>query len=263
MDIIKVENPAPRDSIFDTHAHYDDERFDDCIDEVMEECQNSGVGAIINCAIDDKSCERVLELANQFPNCYCAIGYHPSNIPSTLPDLSALDRFVKNEKVVAIGEIGLDYYWNKENYVLQKQWFEAQLNYASQHSLPVMVHDREAHADTLEILKNHPVSGVVHCFSGSVEMAQEILKLGMYIGVGGVATFKNAKKCREVIAKLPHDRLLLETDAPYLAPEPHRGKTCHSGMIIRVAETIAEIWNISPNEVLIIAKENASRLFGI
>lgn len=263
MDIIKIENPASENTIFDSHAHYDDERFTDCLEEVLAECFASGVCGIINCAVDDESCERILNISKRFPKCFSAIGYHPENLKGFEPDLSALDRFVNDKSVVAIGEIGLDYYWDKENAPSQKLWFQAQLQYANEHSLPVIVHDREAHADCLEILKKWKPRGVVHCFSGSAEMAMEIVKLGMYIGVGGVSTFKNAKRVREVIEVLPKDRLLLETDAPYLAPEPYRGKTCHSGMIIRVAETIGDIWNISAQEVLRISRENTNRLFGI
>lgn len=263
MEIIKIENPADADMIFDSHAHYDDERFNGVIDEVMDENRRSGVCGVINCAVDDESCERILNLSRRFSECYCAIGYHPENLKSFEPDISALDRFVNLENIVAIGEIGLDYYWDKENAPSQKLWFEAQLEYANKHSLPVIVHDREAHADCLEILKKHKPKGVVHCFSGSPEMAKEIIKLGMYIGIGGVVTFKNAKRCREVIEVLPKDRLLLETDAPYLAPEPYRGKTCYSGMIVRVAEVIGDIWGISSNEVLKIAKRNTKQLFNI
>lgn len=260
MDIVKIENPA-LSGIFDSHAHYDDERFKDCLDEVMTEMEQSGVCGVINCAVDDASCARIIDIAKRYKNNFCAIGYHPEDLPETEPDLSPLNKFLSEESVVAVGEIGLDYYWDKENSFNQKKWFCAQIEFAKHNSLPIIVHDREAHADTLEILKEYKPQGVVHCFSGSVETAKEVLALGMYIGIGGVATFKNAKKCREVIEIIPKDRLLLETDAPYLAPEPYRGKTCHSGMIVRVAETIADIWNTSREEVLCLAKENAERLF--
>ncbi len=262
MDIIEVLNPAEKGLIIDTHAHYDDERFDSFRDELLGRLGDMGVGAVINCAVDTESAERILAIRERFPFCYCAVGFHPENMPDCEPNLQDLRILAKKDGVVAIGEIGLDYYWDKSRVELQKRWFEAQLNLANELDLPVIIHDREAHGDTLEILKKFKPKGVLHCYSGSVETAREILALGMYIGVGGVATFKNAKVLIEVIKETPLERILLETDAPYLAPEPYRGKCCHSGMIIRVAEKISEIKNCSVNEVLTTTKNNAHTLFG-
>jgi len=263
MDIIEVLNPAPRGAIIDTHAHYDDERFNGFRDELLSKLGDMGVEAVINCAVDTVSAKRVFDIRERFPFCYCAVGFHPENMPDCEPNLEELKSLCSHDGVVAIGEIGLDYYWDKSRMELQKRWFEAQLMLANELSLPAIVHDREAHADTLSLLQKHKPKGVVHCFSGSAETAKEILKIGMYIGVGGVATFKNARVMREVIEVLPLERILLETDAPYLAPEPYRGKVCHSGMIIRVAEKISEIKNVPIDEVLKITKNNAKVLFGI
>ncbi len=263
MDIIEISNPAKAGSIIDTHAHYDDKRFDGVREELLSRLPEMGVGAVINCAVDTESAYELLSLRKTFPFCYCAVGFHPENMPDCEPDLVKIRALASQEGVVAIGEIGLDYYWDKSRSELQKRGFEAQLLLANELSLPAIVHDREAHADTLDILKKCKPRGVLHCYSGSVETAREILKLGMYIGVGGVATFKNAKTLLEVIKEVPLERILLETDAPYLAPEPYRGKCCHSGMIIRVAEKIANIKNCSTDQVLDVTHKNAKALFGI
>ncbi len=263
MDIIEVLNPAPGGSIFDTHAHYDDERFDSFRNELLARLPDMGVENVICCAVDTASCEKIFKIREVFPFVYCAVGFHPENMPKGEVSLEKIRGFAAREGVVAIGEIGLDYYWDKSQTELQKQWFRAQLSLANELSLPVIVHDREAHGDTLEILKEYRPSGVLHCYSGSAETAKEIIKLGMYIGIGGVATFKNARVLREVIESVPLERMLLETDAPYLAPEPYRGKVNHSGMIIRVAEKIAEIKNLSVSCVLNTTRENAHRLFNI
>ncbi|MBR2043560.1 MAG: TatD family hydrolase [Clostridia bacterium] len=246
--------------IFDTHSHYTDEQFDSDLDELLTSINKNGVTEIITCGTDIESSKACITLAEKYPFIYAAIGYHPEELTRVDVDINALKGLL-HEKVVAIGEIGLDYYWNKENKEKQKQGFIAQLNLAKEINLPVIIHDREAHGDTLEILKQHKPSGVLHCFSGSCEMAQEVLKLGMYIGVGGVATFKNAKCLPEVISLLPLERLLLETDAPYLAPVPFRGKRNDSSLIPYIAERIGDIKGISAEKVLKTARENAYRLF--
>ena len=263
MEIVKPEAFADAGMIFDSHAHYDDARFDGCREELLNMLPSMGVGAVVNCAVDDRSAEAVLKIAQRFPFCYAAVGYHPENLAGTVQDLNSLEKFLSRDKVVAVGEIGLDYYWDKENAETQKKWMRAQIELAKSNHLPIIVHDREAHADTLEILQATRPQGVIHCFSGSVETAKEILKIGMYIGIGGVLTFKNSKLCKQVAEMVPHDRLLLETDAPYLAPEPYRGKLCHSGMIIRVAERVAEIWGVSTEQVLKTTADNAKKLFNI
>ncbi len=246
--------------IFDTHSHYTDEQFSDR-DQLLPLLHNEkGVTEIITCGTDIDSSKQCISLAKKFPFVYAAVGYHPEELTRTTVDIAALESMMC-DKVVAIGEIGLDYYWNKENKEQQKAGFIAQIELAKRLSLPVIVHDRDAHGDTLEILKEHKPSGVLHCFSGSCEMAAEIIKLGMYIGVGGVVTFKNAKNLPEVIKNTPLDRILLETDAPYLAPVPMRGKRNDSSLIPYIAEKIGDIKGKSKEEILKITKENAYRLF--
>ncbi len=248
--------------IFDSHAHYDDERFDSILDTLLPKINSMGVDKIVNCGCDRESNIRSLEIADKFPFVYSAVGIHPCNIECDTT-IDEIREFAKHKKCVAIGEIGLDYYWEPEKKDKQHKLFIDQILLAKELSLPVIVHDREAHADTLNVLKQYKPSGVVHSFSGSVEMAEEILKLGMYIGIGGVITFNNAKKLPDVVKMLPLDRLLLETDAPYLTPVPFRGKTNHSEMIYLSARKIAEIKGISLNEILKISHNNASMLFNI
>ncbi len=245
--------------IFDTHAHYTDEQFDDR-DILLPRLNQENVSEIITCGTDVKSSIDSIALAEKYPFVYAAVGYHPEELTRIDVDIPTLKSLV-NPRVVAIGEIGLDYYWNKENKEKQKDGFIKQILLAKELSLPVIVHDREAHGDTLEILKEYKPEGVLHCFSGSTEMANEIIKLGMYIGVGGVITFKNAKNLPEVVYNTPLDRILLETDAPYLAPVPFRSKRNDSSLITYIAEKIGDIKGISKEQVLKITKENAYRLF--
>lgn len=250
--------------IFDSHAHYDDERFEANRDELLFGMQDKNVCGIIHQSIDFESSKKAVEFTKKYPNLYAAVGIHPQEVKAdTVFNPEDFKPFLKNEKVVAIGEVGLDYYWDttfKEN---QKKVLLAEIDFAKENNLPISFHDREAHADTLEILKSTKPKGVVHCFSGSTEMACEILKLGMYIGVGGVVTFKNAKKLCEVVENTPITKILLETDAPYLAPEPMRSKLNHSGLIEFIAKKIAEIKKIEYEDVLKITQENAKRLFNI
>ncbi len=248
--------------ITDTHAHYDDKRFEDKYDELFASLSQNGVLKIINCGCDIESSKKCLELSKKYSICYTAVGYHPSNLPKCKDiNLSKIKELAGDKRVVAIGEIGLDYYWNKDNKELQKEVFKGQIELADKLCLPVIIHDRDAHADTLEILKEKKPKGVVHCFSGSSEMAEEIINLGLYIGIGGVLTFKNAKKLLEVASLIPLDRILLETDAPYMAPEPYRGKTNNSALILYVAEKLAEIKDVSTEEILKITTKNAKTLF--
>lgn len=248
--------------IFDSHAHYDDERFDGIIDELLPKIHKMGVEKIINCGCDNKSNTKCLALAEKFPFVYSAVGIHPCNIESqtTIEDIR---HYSQHKKCVAIGEIGLDYYWEPVKKEKQKIYFKNQLSLSKELNLPVIVHDRDAHGDTLEILKHFKPNGVVHSFSGSVEMAEEILSLGMYLGIGGVITFTNARKLPDVVKILPLERLLLETDAPYLTPVPFRGKTNHSEMIYLTAKKIAEIKNLSLEEVLKVSYQNACKLFNL
>lgn len=253
--------------IFDSHAHYDDEAFDEDRFELIESLKEKGVCGVINCGCTPESTKTALALSEKFDFVYFASGIHPENIPSPEEDetvFGKIKKLAKHKKCVAIGEIGLDYHYEdgtpRER---QIEWFEKQLILANELSLPVIVHDRDSHADILELLKKHRPKGVVHCFSGSLEMAQEVLKLGMYIGLGGAVTFKNAKKPVRVAEGIPLDRLLLETDCPYMAPVPFRGKRCDSSLIAFTAEKIAEIRGITADEVLRAGKENAAALFGI
>lgn len=246
--------------IFDTHSHYDDIKFDEVRDELLSSLESRNVGKVITCGVDMPSSLRSKKLAEKYDYIYFAAGIHPENMDEVcctdfIKDLS------EHEKCVAVGEIGLDYYFDPSSAEKQKQVFEKQLILSKELNLPVIVHDRDAHADTLELLKKHRPKGVVHCFSGSPETAKEIVSLGMYIGIGGVITFKNAKRLPEVAKELPLDRLLLETDCPYLAPEPFRGKLCNSAMIEYTAKRLAEIRNISYEEVLESTFENAVNLF--
>lgn len=248
--------------IFDTHSHYDDERFDDIRDELFQEMHQNGVCGIVTCGCDEASSKAALQMAEQYDFVYAAVGIHPGNIDSGTT-VEQIKNLASHKKCVAIGEIGLDYYWVDDNKQSQIEIFEKQIMLAKELDLPIIVHDRDAHGDTLEILKKHKPKGVVHCFSGSVEMAQEIIKLGLYIGVGGVITFKNAKKLPDVVKIIPDDLLLVETDCPYLAPEPYRGKTCHSGMINLTAAKIAEIRQTTPEQILSLTSENAKKLFNL
>ncbi len=246
--------------IFDTHAHLDDEKFDDIRDELIHQMQTNGVANIITCGCDGASSLEALRLAEKYDFIYAAVGIHPGNLKSRT-SLSEIEKLASHPKCVAIGEIGLDYYWETENREEQLKIFEEQILLAKKLDLPVIVHDREAHKDTLDLLLKHKPKGVLHCFSGSADMAREIIKIGMYIGVGGVITFKNARRLPEVIEAIPKERLLLETDCPYLAPEPYRGKLCHSGLIPLTAQKISKILNDAPKNILLQTKQNAENLF--
>lgn len=248
--------------IFDTHAHYDDERFEGRQEEFLSSPEN--VCGIIHCSINFASAENAVKLAEKYPLVYAAVGIHPQEVNGETAFSEAdFSRLLACKKVVAIGEIGLDYYWDTTYKDKQKEILLKQIAFAKANDLPISFHDREAHADTFEILKQTRPKGVVHCFSGSPEMAAEILKIGMYIGVGGVVTFKNSKKIQEVVAATPLDRILLETDAPYLAPEPFRGKLNHSALIKHVAEKVAEIKGVSAEEVLSQNLKNVKTLFNV
>ncbi len=249
--------------IIDSHAHYNDRRFDGLSDELLLKQRELGVKKIINCGCDFESIDACLELGRRFDFCYTAVGFHPESLPDDDIDLAKLKEKALMPKVCAVGEIGLDYYWRQDNKEAQKKAFISQLELAKELGLPVIMHDREAHGDSLEIIKAHKPRGVLHCFSGSREMAEETVKLGLYIGIGGVLTFKNSKKLREVAEAVPLEKILLETDAPYLAPEPFRGKLNHSALIIYVATTLAEIKGLSVEEVINITTENSERLFNL
>ncbi len=250
--------------IFDTHAHYDDERFSNDLDVLLSSMVASNVDGIITCGVDIESSYAAAKISERYPFVYFSAGYHPENIPEDNHfDCDTLTRLVKNDKCVAIGEIGLDYHWDTTLKTEQNRFFEEQLILANEQDMPVIIHSRDAAADTLTLVQKHKPKGVMHCFSGSAEMAAEYLKLGLYLGFGGAVTFKNARHSHEVISTMPLDRLLLETDCPYMAPEPFRGKRNDSSMVKFVAEKIGEIRGISANEILSITNYNARRLFGI
>ncbi len=250
--------------IFDTHAHYDDKSFDEDRAEVLKMLPKNNVFAVVNAGADIESSVKSIEISKEYDYVYASVGIHPENIPDDKSDyMKILEDLLKNEKVVAIGEIGLDYHYTKDNKADQIELFENQINLAVNHDLPIMVHDREAHGDTMDLLKKHNPKGIVHCFSGSVEMAKEVIKLGMYIGIGGLITFKNAKTAVNVVENIPLSSIVLETDAPYMTPVPFRGTRCNSSHIKYTAEKIAEIKKIDVNEVLKITKENALKLFNL
>lgn len=252
--------------IFDSHAHYDATAFDEDRDALLSSLPANGVVGVINCADCADSAARCKVLCAQYPFVYMAAGIHPEQAaavdPTTLE--ATLVPYLQYEKTVAVGEIGLDYYW--EDACPRDQQlavFEKQLQIAGAYDLPVIVHDREAHADTVALLRQYRPRGVVHCFSGSVETMKEILALGMYIGLGGVVTFKNARVPLEVASAVPLDRLLLETDAPYMAPVPFRGKRCDSSLIPYAAEKIAALRGMETAEILRMTAQNTRQLFGI
>lgn len=250
--------------IFDTHAHYNDESFDADREEVLSALPSKGVSHIINCGTTVSSSEDCMHIAEKYPFAYFAAGIHPEDC-TELPvsDVDRLKTLLEHKKCVAVGEIGLDYHYGSDTREKQTVFFEAQLRLASEFSLPVIIHDREAHADTLELIKKYRPTGVLHCFSGSAETAKEVIGLGMYIGLGGAVTFKNARKPLEVAAAIPEDRLLLETDCPYMAPVPFRGKRNDSTLIPYAAEVIASVRGTNAQHIIDASNENAKRLFKI
>ena len=253
--------------IFETHAHYDDDRFNEDRDEILRRLPEEGVGVVINSGASVESTRDTIRLAGEYDHVYAAVGVHPSEIEEL--DDAFIDWMREQaswEKTVAIGEIGLDYYWDKEPEVQEKQryWFGRQMELARETGLPIIVHSRDAAADTMAVMKEHhaeEIPGVIHCYSYSKEMALEFIKMGYYIGVGGVVTFKNAKKLAETVAAIPLEKILLETDCPYMAPDPYRGKRNYSGYLTYVRDKIAEIKGISPEEVERVTEENARALF--
>lgn len=251
--------------IFDTHSHYDDARFEGRGDVLIESLFKSGVSGIIHAATDFESAEFGLKMSERFPRFYASVGLHPEFADRfSEEDTPRLEKLAKSsEKVVAIGEIGLDYHYEGFDRERQTRLFAAQVKLANRLGLPVIVHCRDAVGDCMDILRELKPRGVMHCFSGSVETAKEVIALGMYLGFTGALTFKNAKKAQEVVKAMPLDRLLLETDCPYMAPEPHRGEASNSGMIEFTAAKAAELKGLSAGELLKAAEHNAERLFGI
>lgn len=261
-------------SIFDTHAHYTSHQFDDDRHTLLGELPGRGVVGVVDCGTDYDSSRACLALAEQYPYLYAALGIHPESIieedASTntrfggdwAAELEAIRPLFDHPKAVAVGECGLDYHWPipKE---AQLALFEAHLKLALELDKPIIVHDRQAHADVYALLKQYRPKGVVHCFSGSAEDAVMLAQQGMYIGFGGALTFKGAKRAVKAAAALPLERILLETDCPYMAPEPCRGKRCDSGLIAHTGEFLAEVRGVAPDVIFTATTENAKRLFGV
>ena len=250
---------------FDSHAHYDDESFDEDRYELIESMKEKGVDFIVNAAADLASCETGIALAEKYPFVYCSIGVHPHDVKSLQEeDLEKLRKWATYKKVVAIGEIGLDYYYDSSPRETQREWFKKQLLLAKELDLPVIIHSREACQETFDLIMESGVrEGVIHCFSGSHELAKEYVKRGFYIGIGGSLTFKNAKKTVKVVETIGVENILIETDAPYLTPVPHRGKRNDSSYLEHVVAKIAEIKEIPLEEVASITCQNAKELFRI
>lgn len=253
--------------IFDTHAHYDDEQFDEDREALLASMESAGITNIVNVGASLETTRKTLELAHKYDFIHAAVGVHPSEVAELDEDkFELLREWSQDGRCVAIGEIGLDYHWPEPSPELQKKWFARQLQLARQQRLPVIIHSRDAASDTIEVMKeNHAeeIGGVVHCFSYSKEIAKICVDMGFYIGIGGVVTFKNGKKMKEVVEQTPMDKILLETDCPYLAPEPNRGKRNSSLNLPLVVDAIAAIKGISAEEVIRITEYNAKRMYGL
>lgn len=253
--------------IFETHAHYDDSKFDSDRDALLASLPSKGIERVINVGASIESTKTTLALAEKYDYVYAAVGVHPSDIDGLNEQtFQWLKEQTQNPKTVAVGEIGLDYYWEKEPVVqgLQQEWFMRQMELARTCQLPVIIHSRDAAEDTMKIMQvsnAKEIPGVIHCYSYSKELAREFVKMGYYIGVGGVVTFKNAKKLKETVEDIPLDRILLETDCPYMAPEPHRGSRNDSTLLPFVVAEIARIKGISEQEVIETTNKNARQLF--
>lgn len=250
-------------NIFDSHAHYDDGWFDDDRDAVLSSLPEKGVCGIVNNSVDLDNAKTVIALAEQYDYLYAAVGFHPENLGNMPEDWKEqVAALTKHPKVVAVGETGLDYHWDIPK-PLQQRVFEEQLQLSLDLGMPIIVHDREAHGDVFDLLRKYRPKALVHCFSGSVELMREAMRLGLYISLGGVVTFKNARHSVEVASEIPLDRLLLETDAPYMAPVPFRGKRCDSSMIVYAAEKIASLRGMTAQELLDITADNARQFYDI
>ncbi len=251
--------------IFETHAHYDDKAFDEDREELIGQLQPAGIGCVVNIGASLNSCKKTIELMEKYNFFYGAIGVHPSDTAELDEENFAwLSEQCRREKCVAVGEIGLDYYWDEPEREIQKKWFRRQLRLAKELGLPAVIHSRDAAQDTIEIMKEEhaeEIGGVVHCFAYTKETAQIFLDMGFYIGVGGVVTFKNGKKLKETVEAIPLERIVLETDSPYLSPEPNRGKRNSSLNLPFVVEQIAAIKGVSPEEVERVTYENALKLY--
>ena len=251
--------------IFETHAHYDDPAFDRDRDRLLALLKDEGIAPIVNIGASIETTKSTVELAHRYDHVYAAIGVHPSDCGDlTENDIEWLKDLSSDEKVVAIGEIGLDYHYDEPDREIQKKWFIRQLELAGDTSLPIVVHSRDAAQDTFDIIKDfRGLRGVIHCFSYSAELAREYVKMGYYIGVGGVVTFKNGRKLHEVVKEIPLESIVVETDAPYLSPEPYRGRRNSSAFIPYIIERIADLKNVSYETVERVVYENAADLYKV
>lgn len=248
--------------IIDSHAHYDDSSFDADREEVLRELFSGEICKIVNIGCSVKSSYSSVKLAEEYAGIYAAVGLHP-DAADEIDRIEEIRRLCDNKKVVAVGEIGLDYHYEEHSRDIQKKAFEEQLKLAAELDMPVVIHSRDAWEDTMELLRKYRPKGVMHCFSGSAEIAREIVEIGMYVGFTGVVTFKNAKKALKALEAVPLDRLLVETDCPYMAPEPNRGKRNYSGYLPYTIAAMAAVKGVSPDEMAEITAENAERLFNI
>ncbi|HAZ36533.1 MAG TPA: hydrolase TatD [Clostridiaceae bacterium] len=252
------------DNIFDSHAHYDDEAFNEDREEVIQKIQNAGVKRVLNCSSSIKSMYTTLELCKKYDFIYGAFGVHPEFALDALQNKNKIGDILSEKKAKAVGEIGLDYYYEGYDRETQIKSFKEQMDLARSFNLPVVIHSREAFEDTLNVIKEFKgVKGVLHCYSGSVEFAKEVLKCGYYLGFTGVITFKNAKKAIEVLKSLPKDKILVETDCPYMTPEPNRGKRNDSSYLLHTLNKMSEVLNITYSEAAKLTFGNASELFKI
>ena len=251
--------------IFESHAHYDDEAFDEDRERLLAALQENGIERVINVCAEVEGWSRTVELTERYPFVYGAVGVHPDDVGALSEEkLKEMELLCRKEKIVAVGEIGLDYYWDKEQHASQIYWFERQLQVAREQKLPFIIHSREAAQDTLETMKRMKageMGGVVHCFSYGKELAREYLNMGLSLGIGGVLTFKNARKLKEVVEYAPLEALLLETDCPYLAPVPYRGKRNCSLYLPYVVQAIAQLKGVSEETVMEVTRANGYRVF--
>ena len=251
--------------IFESHAHYEDKRFDEDREQLLNGLKDKKVGYVINVSSTLNTIKTTLELTKQYSFIYGAVGVHPEAAAELNEEtFDWVKEMSKQPKIVSIGEIGLDYYWDEPERSIQKEWFEKQIEWAKEIDLPMIIHSRDAAKDTFDMLKAlqaDKVGGVIHCFGYGKEMAREFLNMGFYIGIGGVVTFKNGKKLREVVEYIPIESILLETDCPYMSPEPNRGKRNDSTNLIYIAKEIARIKEMEYDEVVRITKENAMRMY--
>ena len=248
--------------IIDSHAHYDDSSFDADREDILRELFSGEICKIVNIGCSVKSSYSSVKLAEEYAGIYAAVGLHP-DAADEIDRINEIRRLCDNKKVVAVGEIGLDYHYEEHSRDIQKKAFEEQLKLAAELDMPVVIHSRDAWEDTMELLRKYRPKGVMHCFSGSAETAREIVAMGMYVGFTGVVTFRNAKKALKALEAVPLDRLLVETDCPYMAPEPNRGKRNYSGYLPYTVAAMAAVKGVSPDEMAEITAENAERLFGI